>query len=429
MPDLPKSELTASPAAQSERPTGLFREAIALMDDTTWIWGLSQWAFAKQACPLIRLPSVTTIRHSWARFKDAHCIVIHWESKGRSGGAIVEEILDVDPRYDIANKVIVLTSNPIHEDVVYFNELGLRRIIRIRNREKEIELSRSELTQSVAEAIQERPRPTIESLWRKVLAALDRLTQNPDPEILQKIKDNVIKLKGEAKASARDLDALGSISFLQEKKEEAFRDWNAALQANPNYFRTYSNMIAAHRHLGEHQEAYLLMQKMQMLNRSSISRLVAMGETQIALQDDRKAEHYFRSALEKDSWSSGALNGMAEIKFRQGELDTARDLLGKSNLSYRFAGLLNLQGIEMVKQGRYADALEHYSKAQYVLPQQEKGPQLFYNIGLCYSRWSKPNMAQEFLKLALIKEPNYKKAQRLLEKIHKLAAPQTKNAS
>ena len=42
---------------------------------------------------------------------------------------------------------------------------------------------------------------------------------------------------------------------------------------------------------------------------------------------------------------------------------------------------------------------------------------LFYNIGLCYEKWGKRDMAQEFLKIALIKEPNYKKAQKLLNQI------------
>jgi hypothetical protein len=130
-----KSTTTSSPASQSERNPELFREALAIMDDSSWIWSLTQWGFAKVSCPVVRLTASTTIRHSWTRFKDAHCILIHWESKSRSGGAIIEEILDVDPRYDVANKIIVLTTNPIHEDVVYFSELGIKRIIRIRNRD------------------------------------------------------------------------------------------------------------------------------------------------------------------------------------------------------------------------------------------------------------------------------------------------------
>ena len=60
------------------------------------------------------------------------------------------------------------------------------------------------------------------------------------------------------------------------------------------------------------------------------------------------------------------------------------------------------------------DRFDHYTKAQYVLPHQNKGPMLFYNIGLCYFRWHKVDMAKEFLRLALIKEPGYKKASKLL---------------
>ncbi len=419
-----KDELSSTPAAEANPTSGVperFCESIAVMDDTSWIWSLSQLCMTKAGLKFLRLPSQATIRHSWSRFRNAPVILIHWESKGRQGGAIVEEILDVDPNYDVANKVIVLTSNPIHEDVVYFSELGIRRIVRIRNRDKEIEANKLELTHHLTEATQPNPKPSIEVLWRKVLSAIDRLPATPNTAILQRIEENILKLRGTSKPMARDIDALASVRYHRGEIAEAFAGWQAALDGNPNYFRSYNNMIAAHRSQEQHTEAYMLMQKMQMLNRSNISRLVAMGETQLALNDDRKAEHYFRSALEKDAWCSGALNGIAEIKFRQDDLETARTMLEKSALSYRFASKLNLQGIEMVRRGRYDDALEHYSKAQYVLPQQEKGPQLFYNIGLCYSRWNKPVMAVEFLKLAIIKEPNYKKAQRLMEQIQQLS--------
>ncbi len=411
------SELKQTQNPPTTAATGLFKESLAIMDDNTWIWNLAQTGLAQTSKPFLRLGSTATIRHSWSRFKEAPCIIVHWESKGRPGGAVVEEILDVDPRYDVANKIIVLTSNPIHEDVVYFSELGIRRIVRIRNRDKELTICEEELVQHINEATAEQPKATIEILWRKIISAIDRLPDDADQMILKRIEDNITKLRGAGKETARDIDAMASILFKQGDHSTAFKYWEKALQNNPNYFRTYNNLIAAHRKLGRHHEAYALLQKMQMLNRSCISRLVALGETQLALDDDRKAEHYFESAIEKDAWCSGALNGLADIRFRQGDLERARELLEKSAVSYRYATRLNLMGIEMVKQEKYAEALEHYSKAQYVLPQQEKGPQLFFNIGLCYSRWKKPLMAKEFLKLALVKEPNYKKAQRLLDMI------------
>jgi len=422
MSDAKHKEQSSSPASQSALKPGLFTESLALMDDNTWIWSLVQYCFNKQLTPVVKLTTTTTIRHSWKRLKHSQCMIIHWESKTRSGGALIEEMLDVDPSYDVSNKIIVLTTNPIHEDVVYFSELGIRRIVRLRNRDKELDATKVELCQHIKEATEQHPKTTIDGLWRKLLIAIDRLPDEPKPELLDHIEANIGKLQGTNKTGARELDALASLKFKRNLKDEAFGLWEQCLLANPNYFRAYNNMISANRLLGQHQEAYSLMQKMQLLNRSRISRLVSMGENQLELKDDRKAEHYFKGALDKDPWSSGALNGMADLRFRKGDLDGARDFLEKSAQSYKFAAILNLQGIDLVRQGRYADALELYSKAQYVLPHQEKGAQLFYNIGLCYSRWNKPNMAQEFLKLALIKEPNYKKAQRLLENIHQHAA-------
>ena len=69
-----------------------------------------------------------------------------------------------------------------------------------------------------------------------------------------------------------------------------------------------------------------------------------------------------------------ALNGMAEIRFHQGDLEESRRLLARSQLAYKTAANLNQMGIDMVKKLKYEQALEHYTRAQYVLPQQDKGP-------------------------------------------------------
>ena len=52
-----------------------------------------------------------------------------------------------------------------------------------------------------------------------------------------------------------------------------------------------------------------------------------------------------------------------------------------------------------------------------MLPQQDKSPLLFYNMALCYARWHNVQQAIAFLKIALVKEPNYKKAQRMLAEL------------
>lgn len=398
--------------AQPSKPAR-FSETLAIMDDQTWIWSLTSKPLDYLGMPHVRLPSTVPIRQSWERLRDAARIIIHWEAKGRSGGAVIEEILDVQPNFDVGERVVVLTTNPTHEDVVYFSELGVRRIIRVRNRDKDLIQAGRELDLHLtAEPESDRKEIT----WRKLLYVLDTLPEKVAAETVQRIEEGVRKLKPE-EFTARYLDALATVSMLKDDDENAVRGWHAALDRNPNYYRTFHNLIRFYRRRGKLEDALALMQKLQELNKASISRLVGMGEIQMQMHDFGKAESYFKSALERDSHCSGALNGLAEIRFHQGHLEESRQLLARSHLAFKCASSLNQQGIEMVRRNKFEDALDHYTRAQYVLPHQDKGPLLFYNIGLCYARWGKHKMAREFLKIALIKEPTYRKAQKLLDQV------------
>jgi tetratricopeptide (TPR) repeat protein len=388
------------------------------MDDQTWIWDLVKSALEESGKEPLRLPSTVPIRHSWARFKNSERIIIHWETKQRSGGALVEEILDVSPHFDVGDRIIILTGNPTHEDVVYFSELGIKRIITLRNRD----VDRGRIINELKTHICEPPeRNKYEAAWRRIHRAIDHMPAAPDTPFLERLEEAVRKLT-RTPPSARCLDAKASLAAAQQLDQEAMRLWMEALDKNPNYFRTFHNLIKFYRRKDQLEDALGLMKKMQELNKSNISRLVDLGEVQLSLADFSKAEHYFRSALDRDAFCSGALNGLAEIRFSQGNLEESRKLLERSSLAYKTAKKLNSEGIQLVRQQRYSEALEHYTKAQYVLPQQEKGPKLFYNIGLCYSRWGRQDMAREFLRIALVKQPEYEKAKRLLEAIEAQSA-------
>ena len=403
---------TATPATTAQA-TQKFNEVLVLMDDQTWTWNLVTTQLSQLKMEHVRLPSTVKIRQSWERLKNAARIVVAWESKGRSGGAMIEEILSVQPNFNVGERIIVLTTNPTHEDVVYFSELGVRRIVRLRNRDKDLIQAGRELSLHLALEV---GRDKIEEAWRKLHFILDTMPKVVPPAILARVEDSVRKLKPE-EFTARYLDAIAKVQMLKDNDHEALKCWHAALDKNPNYYRAYHNLIEFHRLRGRPNEAIALMQKMHELNRQNISRLIGMGEIQMDLKDHQRAEFYFKSALDRDAYASGALNGLAEIRFHQGDLEESRRLLARSQLAYKTAANLNQAGIDLVRKEKYEAALDHYTRAQYVLPQQDKGPLLFYNIGLCYTRWGRYRLAKEFLRIALIKEPNYKKAAKLLEQV------------
>ncbi len=395
-----------------------FNEILVMCDKQAWVWNFASQVLQNLNKEHVRLPSTTPIRQSWLRFKNSERIIVHWECSFRGGGALIEEILEIDPLFNVGERVIVLTANPMHSDVVYFNELGLQKIVKLSNNARDLEKSTAELQQFILSA----DNPHRRSGWQKVLRVINHMSPKTPPEQWERVHATIEQLhKAQGgKPSAVFNDALAALEHFRGNDQQAETLWLSALDINPNYHRTYNNLIQFYKNSKQYEKALDLLKKMQTLNKNSISRMVRFGEIHADMNDDVKAEHYFKQALEKDKLCSSALNGLAEVRFRQNQLDEARNLLAKSMIAYKTAQYLNQKGIVMVKANQFKEALEHYSKAQFVLPQQEKGPMLFFNIGLCYSRWGRPDMAAEFLKIALIKEPNYLKARRLLDQVMRM---------
>jgi tetratricopeptide (TPR) repeat protein len=300
--------------------------------------------------------------------------------------------------------------------MVYSNELDIKRIVQIRQRVREIKRASREIkTHLTSSAFKSK----VEIAWQKVERAINVIEQTTDPQKIERIDQALenLRAKVDKKPTPQYYDAKASLEFHRGNNAIAERFWKQAIELNPNFYKTYNKLISFYNATHQDERALDLIRKMQTLNKNNISRIVKMGEIYNKLKKEDKAEHCFKSALTRDKFCSQALNGLAEIKFRQGNLDESRNLLAQSRLAYKMATTLNQQGIELVNEGSYEDALKHYSKAQFVLPQQDKGPMLFYNIGLCYSKWGKPEIAQQFLKIALIKAPEYAKAKKLLSQL------------
>lgn len=396
--------------------TSDFNEIPILCDDTSWLWLFIENAMKSQGLHYVKFASSQSLRQSWERIKNTPRIIVHWEGKHRLGGAIIEEILEINPTYDVGSNVIIITANPVREDVVYLSELGVKRLIRVRHKDTDIKKFADELKMHFAEDF---TRDKMELGWQKLQRATDFVTKSTPPTRLERLYEAAQRLNTAqgGKPSARYLDVMATIADARGEAERAEKLWQEAIHLNPNFFRSYNKLSDFYQAKGKYQEALEILHRIHSLNKQRISRLVEFGNVHLRMNDHYKAEHYFKRALSEDQYSSGALNGLAEIRFHEGNLDEARQLLERTALAYRFASRLNDQGIELVKRNKFLEALDHYTRAQYVLPQREKGPRLFFNIALCYYRWGKIETAKEFTRIALVKEPNYKKAEQLMTKL------------
>lgn len=391
-------------------------EGLLIIDESSWVWPFCKNIAQGAGYTVLKVSSNIEIRENWSRLRNAPFILIHWENRIRPSGSLIEELLEVDDSADPTNRLIVVTTDPLHEDVIYFSELGLCRIVRLRNREDELKKASIEL-KSHFEAIKN-PTPDTDTSWRQLRQSIERLKAGESEVVIAQIRDRLDRLAAQNSGSpARKLEAEAALCLKTNEPEKAKQLALMALENNPNFFRAWNTLVSATILAGKHEDAYALLQKLQLRNRASVKRLSTIGHELIALKDLDKAEHFFNCAIDHDKLNSDALNGLAEINFLKNDLDTAKNLLAKSNRSKDVAIKLNTKGIEMVRRKNYQDALTHYTNAHYILPGTSEGHQIFYNIALAYAKWGKTETAEKFLKLALIKKPDYERATKLLERI------------
>ena len=399
-----------------------FNEIVIICDQQShWIWNTLTTFLQKHKLDYIQMDSDVSLRSSWNRIRQTPKFVIHWESVQRMGGAVIEELLEINPKFELEDRLLVVSSDPHPEDTVYFAELGITNVLELKNNHIDIKNSNKRL----GELLLEEPDLNLKRsrIWRKLLHSLNQVSDTTPRDQLLKVRQQIEKVgELDKKKSARYFYALGVFHCNTGQEKAAQECWAKSLATDANYYPAKVKTIDVYCQKGEHQNALNILKQLQSRNKNNIARLVRMGEIHLSLHDLQKAEHYFKSALEKDKNCGSALNGLAAIRFEQGQLDESRTLLSKSSLASRVASTLNREGIILVREKKYEEALSHYQKAQYVLPQQDKSPMLFYNMGLCYSRWGKPQSAKQFLQIALIKEPNYKKAQKLLDQVNREAA-------
>ncbi|SMF21675.1 tetratricopeptide repeat protein [Pseudobacteriovorax antillogorgiicola] len=393
-----------------------FNECVFICDQSSWVWNTTSHFLDIHKIPYIHLSSDVSVRKSWSRIGESPKILIHWESRFRHGGAIVEELLAVSPKFELEDRLIVICSDPSPEDRVYLEELKIHNVVTLRNNQFDIRNSYQDLKAYFFRDPSSSCKH--QKVWRKLFLSLKALNQKTSDDHIRKVEGYLHRVGSlDQHSSERYFHALGLYHYRLGRSLDASRHWQKALDINPNYSPSREAMVELYCDEGKYQKALGMLKQMQARNKNNVARLVRMGEIHLSMNDNVKAEHYFCSALNKDRYCGGALNGLATIRFEQGKLDESRQLLAQSSIAYQIASKLNEKGIKMVREAQYEKALEHYTKAHYVLPQQDKGPMLFYNIGLCYSRWGRAKPAQQFLQLALIKEPNYKKAQKLLNQL------------
>lgn len=190
-----------------------------------------------------------------------------------------------------------------------------------------------------------------------------------------------------------------------------------SIDKNPNYLRALQALADLHMERGQLREALALYEKLRLNNPRHPGRLAKIAECHLALGDLDRADKAFSKALSIDEHAMTVREDLARVKLALGDYEAAKLLLEHCGDVSRVASYLNAYGIQLVKAGRYEESIEHYKKAQMVLPTNTNRHQILFNIGLAYAKWGKFTEARQYAQLALAREPNYAKAAQLLRTV------------
>ena len=167
--------------------------------------------------------------------------------------------------------------------------------------------------------------------------------------------------------------------------------------------------------LGRFAEAVTVMEQASLLNPHDVERLVDIGNC--LLQEDRTADarEKFEHALIIDPEFKPAKLGKAGTHLVDGDVNEALAILKDCAGNIELASLFNTSAILSARAGRHEAGMSLYHAGLKALQKDEKlSARLYFNMGVGYRRWGKPDRAMQCYEMAVKLDPSFDKVQKSL---------------
>lgn len=374
-------------------------------DKTPQSWPLLSKKLEKEGVKARFFCSDLSISTHWETLKRADLLFIYFKNMDLAK-ATIEKITRLDPSYEIESRLLVVAEKYSIADKIRLDQLGVLHCF-----------DEKLITQASVIAKQIQTTTNLNNTRLHLYLKTRRLLIN------QLISDSeaytlLASLKNtHDQTSVEYQNLLALIAFNSGDYDKAETIWLNVLDQNERFFEALDGLAQIYDKKKQFEKALAIHEKLDLISSNSASRLAQIANSHLNLMQLDKAEHHFRRSLNIDCNYDHAIHGLASVCFNKGDLEDCKKLLKRSKSADRSAAELNRIGVTLVRQGKYAKAISHYQDALYVLPTQNKGARLFYNISLALVKSGQLNSASTYLKLALAKDANYEKAQNLLHRI------------
>lgn len=296
-------------------------------------------------------------------------------------------------------KVIVLVGETKRENIAYFYEIGVNNVI-------SKPASMNNIIEKMAFTI--KPQGKLSeymNLGKRFLEA------GKFKEALE-VGDKILEAKPNSPAG---LMLRGDVFLEMGKREEAVASYMKAHESSRLYLEPLKRLALAYE--GVDDEKYLeYLKKLDRLSPLNTERKTDIGKVHMARKELDRAEKYFDQAIETATREAMSLVGAVAEQISEAVSQASPEMSEKylikvieakgRSLNKDDIVLFNKLGIALRGQGKWREAIDNYSRALSISPDDEG---LHYNMGMAYFDGGDKRMAARCFDTALEKNPEFYK--------------------
>jgi len=164
---------------------------------------------------------------------------------------------------------------------------------------------------------------------------------------------------------------------------------------------------------GDYDKAVAILEKAKLINPHNVDRLIDLGNAFLRVDRIDEAMENFDAATSIEPTRKDAQVGKGQCLLMAGEVNEALGLLKAISGPRELASIFNTAAVLSMRNGHHEKGMSLYKSAMAAIGKNDKiQARLYFNMGLGYKRWNKPEKAAACFAKSLELDPSYEKAAR-----------------
>lgn len=304
--------------------------------------------------------------------KEIHLLVTAWELDGMTGAAFVQRLHAVPKRRRIP--VVICSKDLSGESAKLLKDLGIETFFAM-------PLSKDKVTPAVRALVEyERQLSPQETHLR----AIEDLVADNRVDDAMAMAGPELSVKGPLYVRAQTL--LGELFLLKGDRERAEQCLRAALGDKPDHVPAVYMLSRCLSAQGKHAEAIETLKALAGVSPLNVLTLTNLGAAYTNASRMQEAKQVLESACEIDPDSQSVKDERGKIALKEGDRETAMQLLGTTQNPGEIARYLNSMGVAASLAGQFDEAVATYRDALRLLSDKTHTHVIEYNMGLAFKK-------------------------------------------